>query len=92
MSFPFNMLRIFIDKHICGTPEWLFVARRFKIGDIPKDTMVVLYGPVRDKYTVSYYKDVTSTKTTKWSSTNLETAWRAAWRRLMEKEKCMVMN
>jgi len=88
MSFKFNMLRLFIEKYNCGIPEWLFTARRFKIGDIPKDTTVILYGPVRGKYTISYYKDYHATKTIKWSSANLETAWRAAWRRLMEKEKC----
>lgn len=82
MSFPFNPLRISVKE---GPGGWIFQTRHIVIGKIPEIKTVIMYRPrINGKYCVINFK---GEKTISWSTDNLETAWRAAWRRLMREDK-----
>jgi hypothetical protein len=85
MSFPFNPLRISVGKAASSLyGAWVFKTRHIFIGKVPEIKMVLLSGPYNTgKYSVTYQREG---KQIKWSTTNFETAWRAAWRRLMKEE------
>jgi hypothetical protein len=86
MSFPFNPLRISVDKSASRLYGALtFKTRKIEIGKVPKVYSVYLYGPksIGKSYEVIYFD---GDKARKWSTDNFETAWRAAWRRLMRED------
>jgi hypothetical protein len=91
MSFPFNPLRISVGRAASSLyGAWVFKTRHIFIGKKPEIKMVLLSGPFRTgKYSVTYQR---GEKQIKWSTDNFETAWRAAWRRLMKEDKNVIQS